>query len=73
MTNALVLLAGSAAAIVRLANPPQIVVKDGLVLPCTVNAVCVPDAGMLAVHVAVIAFVTLALWLALREATRPGR
>lgn len=73
MKNALVLLTGAAAAVVRLANPPQMVVKDGLVLPCTVNNVCVPDAGMLAVHLAVIVFVTMALWLALKEVTRPRR
>ena len=69
MWPSLALLAGSVAAVVRLLNPPAIVVKDGVVLPCTVNAVCVPDAGMLANHLAVIAFVTVAVaWILQRVA-----
>lgn len=73
MWNALVLLAGAAAAVVRLVNPPEIVVKDGVVLPCTVNNVCVPDGGLLLAEIAAIGFVTIALWLAVRELTGTRR
>ena len=70
MLRALVLVAGAVAAVVRLVDPPEIVIKDGLVLPCTLNNVCVPDAGMLANHLSVIAFATVAAYLAIRQVER---
>lgn len=73
MGASLVLLFGAAAAVVRLVNPPEIVVKDGLLLPCSVNNVCVPNAGMLANHVAVIIFVTLAVAWAVHRVERSSR
>lgn len=74
MVTSLGLLIGAAIAVIRLANPPEIVVKDGLMLPCTVNDVCVPDAGMLANHLAVIAFATVTVaWVAHRVERSSGR